>query len=352
VNDKIKSIIDYLGLTRLVILLFLVLLCIIMIPLKMPLAMLLSQTLTRFGMNGILVLAMVPGIVSGTGLNFALPLGIICGLLGGVISLELNATGFYGLLLAMGISIPFSLIVGYGYGLLINRVKGSEMMVSTYSGFSVVSLMCIAWLLLPFKNTELIWPIGNGLRTTITLTKYYDKILDNFLAIKIGELVIPTGLLLFFILFCLILWRFLRSRLGISMKVEGSNPAFAKASGINVDRMRMLGIIISTVLGAIGIIVFAQSYGFYQLYNAPLMMAFPAVAGVLIGGATPRKVTIFNVIIGTFLFQGLLTLALPVANNILKNGNLGEITRTIVSNGVILYALTKIGGGNNGEKEF
>ena len=53
------------------------------------------------------------------------------------------------------------------YGLLLNRLKGSEMSVTTYVGFSVVSLMCIAWLVLPFKSPIMTWPLGNGLRTTI-----------------------------------------------------------------------------------------------------------------------------------------------------------------------------------------
>ena len=45
-----------------------------------------------------------------------------------------------------------------------------------------------------------------------------------------------------------------------------------------------LATVISTILGGIGIIIYAQGFGFYQLYNAPLMMAFPAIAAVLIGG--------------------------------------------------------------------
>lgn len=340
-----KKIVNYIGLPRLIISSFILLLCLLIVILKMPLDILISQVLVRFGMNGILVLAMVPSINSGIGLNFALPLGIICGLLGGVISLEIMANGFYGFLLALLIAIPFSIVVGFGYGILLNKVKGSEMMVSTYAGFSGVSLMCIAWLVLPFKNPEIKWPIGNGLRTTITLTSKYDKILDNFLAIQTGNVIIPTGLLLFFFALCFLLWVFLRSQTGIAMKTGGTNPIFAKAAGINVDKTRIIGAILSTLLGAVGIIVYSQSYGFYQLYNAPLLMAFPAVASILIGGATHNKATIFNVIIGTLLFQGLLTLVLPVANNLLVEGNLGEIARTIVSNGIILYALTKVDGG-------
>ena len=45
------------------------------------------------------------------------------------------------------------------------------------------------------------------------------------------------------------------------MSAAGENP-FTRAAGINVDKMRIIGTAISTALGAIGIIVYAQSYGF------------------------------------------------------------------------------------------
>ena len=111
-----------------------------------------SDTLVRFGMNGVLVLAMVPMIQSGCGLNFGLPLGIIAGLLGATMSLEFNAVGFLGLFMAIALATPFALIFGWGYGQLLNRVKGGEMMIATYVGFSSVAFMCIMWLLLPYKN--------------------------------------------------------------------------------------------------------------------------------------------------------------------------------------------------------
>jgi simple sugar transport system permease protein len=49
-----------------------------------------------------------------------------------------------------------------------------------------------------------------------------------------------------------------------------------------------------------------------QLYTAPLYAAFPAVASVLIGGATLKRATVGNAIIGAFSFHTLLTIALPV----------------------------------------
>lgn len=345
-QEKIKGFINSFGIPRIIIIVFFLFLCTLAIMLKMPADMILSDILAWTGMNGVLVLAMVPGILCGIGMNFGIQIGIVCGLLGGLISIELNLTGFTAFLGAILISIPFAALMGYVYGILLNKVRGSEMMVATYAGFSIVSVMCIGWLLLPFKNPEMKWPMGIGVRNTIALANNkYDKILNHFLEIKIGDFVFPTGLLLFFGFCCLLVWLFLRSRTGIALKAGGDNPVFAAASGIDVNTTRVLGTVLSTVIGAAGIIVYSQSYGFYQLYQAPLMMSFPAVAAVLIGGASAKKASISHVIIGTFLFQGLLAVAMPVANKLVPTGNLAEVVRIVVSNGIILYALTKAGGG-------
>ncbi|EYE88565.1 ABC transporter [Fervidicella metallireducens AeB] len=342
---KLQETINRIGIPRLIITAFFIFLCILAVLLGLPIGSLISDTLVRTGMNGVLVLAMVPGILCGIGLNFGLPLGIVCGLIGGLISIEMNLTGLKAFSVAVLISVPISAVVGYFYGMLLNKVKGSEMMVSTYVGFSAVSLMCIGWLVMPFNSPEIKWPIGKGLRTTITLTSRYAKVLDNLFSFSIGGIVFPTGLLAFFLICCFIMWRFLRSRAGIAMKAVGDNPVFASASGINVNKSRIIGTMLSTILGAVGIIAYAQSFGFYQLYQAPMMMGFAAVAAVLIGGASAKNAKISHVILGTFLFQGLLTVALPVANKIVTEGNLAEVLRIIVSNGIILYALTKVGGG-------
>lgn len=342
--DSIKRAVHSLGAPRIIILSLFLALCLMAVQLGLPFNDLISASLVRIGMNGVLVLAMVPGILCGIGMNFGLPIGIVCGLIGGLMSIELDLYGFTAFFVAIAIAIPLALFAGWLYGLLLNRVKGSEMTVATYAGFSIISFMSIFWLLAPFKSLELKWPIGTGLRTTITLTGRYASILDNFLSFKIWGVTVPTGLLLFFAFCCLLMSLFLKSKSGIGMSTAGDNPKFATASGINVDKKRLLGTMVSTMFGAIGIIVYGQSYGFYQLYQAPLMMGFAAVAAVLIGGASSHRATIFHVVFGTFLFQGLLTIALPVANKIVTEGNLSEVLRIIVQNGIILYALTKMGG--------
>lgn len=161
------------------------------------------------------------------------------------------------------------------------------------------------------------------------------------MAIRIGDsFVFPTGMLLFVAFCAFLVWLFMRTKTGTAMTAVGSNPDYARASGISSDRMRTVSVIISTVLGAVGIVVFQQSYGFIQLYTAPLQMPFAAVAAILIGGASVNKASMVNVLIGAFLFQGLLTMTPSVINSALKT-DISEVIRIIVSNGIIIYALTR-----------
>ncbi|SDX99516.1 monosaccharide ABC transporter membrane protein, CUT2 family [Acetomicrobium thermoterrenum DSM 13490] len=340
--DRIKKFIIDIGWPRAIIAFFLLALFVIAPFVNVRLDSSISDTLVRFGMNGVLVLAMVPMIQSGCGLNFGLPLGIIAGLLGATMSLEFNAVGFLGFFMAIALATPFALIFGWGYGQLLNRVKGGEMMIATYVGFSSVAFMCIMWLLLPYKNPTMVWGYaGKGLRTTISVQEYWGGVLNNFLSIRIGEFFfIPTGTILFFALMSLLIWMFFRTKMGTAISAVGANPDFARAAGINIDRMRTISVMLSTLLGAIGIIVYEQSFGFIQLYMGPFFMAFPSVAAILLGGASINRATLTHVVIGTFLFQGILTMTPSVINSMLQT-DISEVIRIIASNGMILYALTR-----------
>jgi simple sugar transport system permease protein len=300
-----------------------------------------TNTINRFSWNAVLVLAMVPMVHSGCGLNFGLPLGIIAGLLGATLSIELGFTGASSFVMAILIATPFALFLGLGYGGLLNKIKGGEMMIATYVGFSAVSFMCMMWLLLPYGSPNMVWGLsGKGLRTTISLEGYYDKVLANFLRVDIGTLSIPVGTLLFFAALGLAMWAFLHTKTGTAMTAVGSNPVFARSSGINIDRIRTISVILSTWLAAVGILVYQQGFGFIQLYMAPFYMALPAVSAILIGGASVNKASVTNVVIGTFLFQGIVTMTPTVMNSVIKM-DMSEVIRIIVSNGMILYALTR-----------
>ena len=64
-NGKLKNLVDYIGVSRLVVIGFLLLLMISVFPLGINPGMIYSDCLVRVGMNGFLVLSMMISIVCG-----------------------------------------------------------------------------------------------------------------------------------------------------------------------------------------------------------------------------------------------------------------------------------------------
>lgn len=340
-----KSFIEKYGWPRIIIALFLVSLFIVASFIKIDIVRSLVDVFNRFGMNALLVLAMIPMIQSGCGLNFGLPVGIVGGMLGAVISVEMGLTGFLGVLAAIAFGMFFGALFGFGYGQILNRVKGDEMIIATYVGFSFVAFMNMMWIVLPFKNPNSVMGFkGQGLRTTIALKEYWDKAITNILAFNLKDgVLVPIGMFLVFALFAFLVWAYFKSKSGSAMTAVGSNSNYARAAGINVNRHRIVSVMLSSSIAAAGIVLYQQSFGFIQLYNAPLAFAFPSVAAILLGGASVSKSNIINVLIGAFLFQGILTMTPQVINTLIKV-DISEVLRLIISNGMIVYALTRKGG--------
>jgi simple sugar transport system permease protein len=361
IGPALSSFVSNFGWPRIIISLFILSLFALAPLAEVNVASALSDCFNRFGMNAILVLALVPMVQSGCGLNFGLPVGVLAGLLGSTIAMQITSlggaaglipAGFPMFFFVIALSIPFALLFGWLYGLLLNKVKGDEMIIATYIGWAAVSFMSIMWLIIPFNAPTMIYAFkGSQLRANIAVEGFYEGVLSDFLALRFfpfmsesGDtrhlLVIPTGMILFVALVAALLWVFMRSKQGTAMTAVGSNPIYARASGVNAERMRTLSVMVSCVLGAIGIVVYQQSYGFIQVYNGPMMAAFPAVAALLIGGATVNKASIANVVIGTFLYQSMITMTPKVINSLLKS-DMAEVLRIIIANGMILYALTR-----------
>jgi simple sugar transport system permease protein len=342
--SRVSSFIKNFGWARIIIAIFLVILFAVAPIFGIYIDTSINDVIVRFGQNAIIVLAMVPMIQSGCGLNFGVPVGFIAGLIGSVLSLEFFLTGFLGLFVAIIISIAIAIVLGYGYGKLLNKVKGDEMIIATYVGYFIIYLMSIIWIILPFRNPASVQSYkGIGLRGTISVEDYWFHQLNDFLSIKINNhFTFPTGMILFFAVMCIIVWAFFKTKTGTAITAVGSNPDYARAAGIDVDKMRVVSVIWSTVLGAIGVIVYFQSFGFIQSYAAPLAYVFPAVAAVLLGGASVNKATITNVVIGTILFQGIVTMTPSVINSAISI-DISEVLRLIISYGMIVYALTRKG---------
>ena len=356
---KVRGMVDKVGFPQVILSCFFILIFMVGIGYGLsPLGML-GDCVARWGMFSVLALAMVPAIQCGVGPNFGISMGVVCGLLGSVIAIDLRIAEIEALvsispmmaklvaiLFAMGLGALFAIPIGWVFAQLLNRVKGSEMMVTTYIGFAILAFMSIIWTVLPVQNGELVFAAsGTGIRTTVSLGNSIGGALSGILSFSINDLVVPTGMLLFCALMCFIVYLFLNSKSGVALSAAGANPQFAQASGIKVDKMRTTGIILSTIIGAVGIIVYSQESGLMQFYSAPQMMGFNSAAAVLLGGATIRRAKIRNVVFGTLLFQGIMAIGVAVANQLMPSTSLSEIIRMILCNGIILYALAQSQGG-------
>ena len=388
------------GVPRLIIGLFFILLCLLAMILGLSLPSQLSNTLVRLGMNGVLVLAMLPGIQCGISLNLGLPIGIIGGLIGGLLCIEFGMSGFTGLFFAIAVGLVIAAATGWLYGLLLNRLKGSEMSVTTYVGFSVVSLMCIAWLVLPFKSPIMKWPLGNGLRTTIGLQTSYRHVLNDFLSFEIFGVTIPTGLLLFFAACCLVVWLFMRSKTGIAMsaaaaavmqlpamktlfsmvsvpmatfgvvallclfnvvimrtrlgqqlRAVGQSGVVANAAGIDVDRVRIIAIVFSTILAGWGQLIFVQNMGSFQTYGAHEQVGLYAGAAILVGGASVIRATNTQALVGCVLFHLMFILAPAAGKNLFGDAAIGEYFRVFICYGVIALSLVMHAWSENNRRK-
>ncbi|MCL2703898.1 MAG: ABC transporter permease [Defluviitaleaceae bacterium] len=343
---SLKSLVSRINVPTLIVLVFWIFIMILGVINNVSLTSMITDSIGRFGALGILSLAMVPSIQSGTGPNFALPIGMVCGLLGMVCAIQFGFTSWGWLIISILLSVVFACIIGYGYGILMNAVKGSEMTIATYTGWAFVWLFSMLWVILPFTDLRLRLPLGQGLRQDIQLAGINARnILTNSLSFDINGIFIPTGMILFFFLCCFLVWMFMRSKKGIAITAGGTNPMFAGAAGLHVNRNRIYAGMLSMVLGAVGTVIYAQHFGFIQLYLFPMMFAFIAVAAVMIGGATVRRANITHVIVGVLIFQGLSANMAPVANAMFPGTDIPEALRTIVQNGIILYALMHAKGG-------
>ena len=323
---------------RFIMSLYMLVLLILAVLVDISFVSLINDALIKWAMNGILVLSLIPMMNVGAGRNFGMSIGLSAGLLGMVFALNYKMTGWLGFFVSLLVGAAIAVLFGFGYSKILNRLKLNEEIVGTFAGYSFIPIMNLFYTFVPVTNRQMLYPIGGqGLRPKVNLENYFGQILDRLWQIEIGGVVIPLGLLLFFFGIGLLLWLFSKTRTGLIFTAIAENEKFARLTGIRVNRYRTIAIVMSTVIAAVGVVVYSQSYGILHLYDGPFMMSFPAVSAIVIGGASPKKATVTNALIGTFLYQTTYLLSIPVANALLIP-EMAEILRTIITSGIILYA--------------
>ncbi len=375
-----------------------------------------SQLLLRLNRNAFIVMALIIPIVAGMGINFSITIGAMAAQIGLLLTISWGVTGVPGILLAAAITLPLGLFFGFLIGTLLNKMKGQETIGSLILGYFANGAYQLLFLfifgsIIPLSDKVTI--VGaTGVQNTLNLTgsvglsTAIDGVirlpfltaafhlaeatilvavilfllkklsLRRFLTIAITavviivvfmippvanvfngthgrEISIPVVTWLVIGMLCLFNAVIMRTRLGQKFRAVGQSQTVANASGINVNRTRIIAIMMSTVLAGWGQIIFMQSEGIgtFQTYAAHEQVGLYAGAAILVGGASIDRATNVQALIGTFLFHSLFITAQSASSNLFGNAVVGEYFRAFLSYGVIALALILYAARNARQKK-
>ena len=304
---------------------------------------LLNEIVTRLGRNAFLILSLLIPIMAGMGLNFGMTLGAMAGEIGLIFVADWQIWGIPGIILAMIISIPISILLGLFCGKMLNMAKGREMVTSYIISFFMNGLYQLVVLymmgsIIPIIHSSIKLPRGYGVRNTVSLL-HMRQYLDNLLAIHIGGVKIPVLTLIIIALLCLFIIWFRKTKLGQDMRAVGQDMDVAGDAGIKVERTRIIAIIMSTVYAGLGMVIYLQNMGNISTYSSHTQIGMFCIAALLVGGASVDRASIGNVFLGVILFHLMFIVAPKAGATITGDSMIGEYFRVFISYGVITVAL-------------
>lgn len=371
----------------------------------------LYELFSRLSRNMFIVLSLIIPIVAGMGINFAITIGAMAAQIACILVLEWGVSGFAGLSLAALLTVPLGGFFGFFIGKVLNKMKGQEMIGGLILGYfanGLYQLLCLFIFdnIIPINNPNLTIKGSKGIANTIdlsredgfagTLEKLWRlpvhqaalvfvavialilvisyvrshrrnaKVLGIQLAVlvivaAVAQLVpvkalfsmvqVPMATFGLVALLCLFNVVLMRTRLGQQFRAVGQNRTVANAAGINVDRVRVIAIMISTVFAGWGQLVFVQNMGSFQTYGAHEQVGLYAGAAILVGGASVMRATNTQALVGTVLFHLMFILAPAAGKNLFGDAAIGEYFRVFMCYGVIAVALVMHAWSENAKKK-
>ena len=361
-----------------------------------PMNDILYQIMSRLVRNLFIVLSLIIPIVSGMGINFAITIGAMAAQVGMLLAINWSLTGLGGILVAALITAPLAGVFGFLIGSLLNRMKGQETIGSLILGYFAngayqLLFLFVFGMIIPLSSKVTI--VGaTGVRNTLDLTiNGLQGAVDNVLKLPFGtalyivsgviaigavalyltkkmskkrfiallvlpalmcgvyslpmisvlfsNVFVPVLTFVFIALLCLFNAGIMKTRLGQQFRAVGQNRSVANAAGINVNRVRLIAIMVSTVFAGWGQILFIQNLGTLQTYSAHEMVGLYAGAAILVGGASINRATNTQAIVGCLLFHTLFVVAQDAGTVLFGDPVVGEYFRVFLCYGVIAIAL-------------
>ncbi len=396
---------------NIVTIMFIVLCAVCMVFSGYDLPYVLYELFGRLSRNMFIVLALIIPIVAGMGINFAITIGAMAAQIACLLVLEWGIGGIGGFSLAALLTVPFATLFGFLVGKLYNKMKGQEMIGGMIVGYFANGLYQLLFLfifdtIIPINNPDLTIKGSKGIANTMDLSKengfagsldgmirlpFHQAVLvfagliavilvlgfvmnrrknSKKFGIQLGILAavaavcqlapvkamfsmvkIPLVTYLIVAVLCLFNVAILRTRLGQKFRAVGQNRTVANASGIDVDKMRIIATILSTVLAGWGQLIFVQNMGAFQTYGAHEQVGLYAGAAILVGGASVVRATNTQALLGTVLFHLMFILAPAAGKNLFGDAAIGEYFRVFICYGVIAVALVMHAWSENNRRK-
>ncbi len=138
---------------------------------------------------------------------------------------------------------------------------------------------------------------------------------------------------------CLFIPWFMQTKLGQDMRTVGQNRDVATSAGLNVNKIRIIAMIMSTVLASWAQLISIQNIGTMSTYGSHNQVGLYSIAALLVGGASVQKATTKQAILGVILFHTLFILSPVAGTTLMGDAQIGEYFRVFVAYGVIAVSL-------------
>lgn len=168
-------------------------------------------------------------------------------------------------------------------------------------------------------------------------------------ALSFSDVPLFTGLLI--LLVCLFIVYLGKTKLGSDMQAVGQSNEVASSMGIDVNKIRITAVVISTIIASLGQIIYIQEIGNFATYNAHENVSTFSIAALLVGGASIKKATIGQVFLGALLFHTMFVISPIAGRELFGSAQMGEYFRVLACYAVITIALVMHSVSENREEE-
>ncbi|WP_421578072.1 ABC transporter permease [Shinella sp. M31] len=156
----------------------------------------------------------------------------------------------------------------------------------------------------------------------------------------------PLFIFVLVVIAVILVWRFLESDAGLSMRATGANARMARAQGVDTNRQIYLGIALSNALVALGGALFAQTNGFADVTSGVGTIVV-GLAAVIIGetlfGTRGILMALIGCVLGSILYRIAIQLALSSDVLGLQASDLNFVTALLVTVALVLPRLRRGG---------